>query len=67
MKNPGARGLLRREVMRTCCEDGGNQWSRVEFTSGHAQVAADVFALLKHGRINDRICDRFCCDPNRKK
>jgi len=61
MKDPIARFLLRRKVMRTCGEDGGNQRCRVEFTFGHAQVAADVFTRLKRGRINDRIRHHLCC------
>lgn len=61
MTDPTARFLLRREVIRTCGEDGGNQRRRIEFTLGHAQVAADVSARLKRGRINDRIRDNLCC------
>lgn len=56
MKNPAARFWLRREAReRTCREDGGDQWRRVQFAAGHAQVATDAFTRLKERRGNDRV------------
>lgn len=51
----------RKRGIRTCGEDGGDYWCRVQFAFGHAQETADVFAVLKHSRINDRIGDRLGC------
>ena len=64
MNGPRARLRLRRERekgIQTCGEDGGDYWCRVQLALGHAQETADVFAVLKHGRINDRIGDRLRC------
>ena len=68
MNGPRARLRLQRERergrekgTRTCGEYGRDYWCRVQFALGHAQETADVFAVLKHGRINDRIGDRLRC------
>ena len=54
--------FLRREAgERTCGKDGGDEWCRVEFALGHAQVAADVFAGLKHSGIKDGIRNDLGC------
>ena len=68
MKKPGSRlSRMRREGGRTCGEDGGDQWRRVQFARGHAQVAADVFARLKRRRIDEHIRGNLCCSNWNKK